>query len=164
MTNDIVKTVLRADPFEDMGVFRLPSLFDSMFPSKIIKDNQSRSKSWDAFFTNDVFPYDVKVHYDKNNIEIKTDLVFAVAGVNRSDINIKLDGDYLTINIEQTKKDEPNVEYIRRGLSHRSMTKKFYLNNVDKKQIESNLENGLLTITLPTTQKDNSKAINIEVK
>lgn len=160
MTSDIVKSVIRNDPFEDL--FRLPSLFDSMFPTKVFKDNSRNN--WDAFFTNDVFPYDVKVHHNKDGSETKTELVFAVAGVHKDDINIKIDGDYLQIDIKQLNQDETDVEYIRRGLSHRSMSKKFYLNNVDKTNIESKLENGLLTISLPTLKRSDVKTINIEVK
>jgi HSP20 family protein len=141
--------------------FNMPSLFDSTFPNKLLRD----SGGWDSYYTTDGFPYDIKVKTDKDGNTEETQLIFAVAGIDKKDINIKVELDRLFVSVQQieTLEDE-NVKYIRRGLSHRNMSKSFYLRGINKDKIKSELENGLLTITLPTEEKEKAKAISIQVK
>ena len=143
------------DPFD------LPSVLDIMFPRKVLKDDPD----WGAFFTTDVFPYDVKQTKDKDGNLVKTELIFAVAGIKKEDVDVKVEYDYITISIDQTKEDiDEGVEYVRKGLSHRSMIKSFYVQNIDKENIKSKLENGLLTITLPTEPQAQKKMFKVNVE
>lgn len=139
----------------------MPSLFDSAFPSKLLRD----VGSWDSFYTTDVFPFDIKVKKDKTGNTEYTQLIFAVAGIDKDDISVKVEYDRLIVNIDQTKDvEDESIHYLRRGLSHRSMSKTFYLRGIEPEDIQSTLENGLLTITLPSTEKTRGKLIDIKVK
>lgn len=151
--NELVKVINQA--------FGLPALLDSAFPSKVLRDFDS----WDPFYTTDVFPYDIKVSKDKDGNITKTDLIFAIAGVGKGDVNIKVDHDWLTVSIEQSEetKDE-SVEYVRKGLSHRSMVKRFYLRDADKQNIKSKVENGLLTITIPPSPESGKRVYKVDVE
>lgn len=143
------------DPFD------LPSVLDIMFPRKVLKDDPD----WGAFFTTDVFPYDVKQTKDKDGNLVKTELVFAVAGIKKEDIDVKVEHDYLTISINQSQEElDEGVAYIRKGLSHRAMSKSFHLQDIDVDSIKSKLENGLLTITLPPTPAARKKIFSIDVE
>lgn len=142
-------------------LFDLPSVLDIAFPRKIFRDEPD----WNSFYTTDVFPYDVKAVKDKDGNLIKTELVFAVAGVDKNEICVKVEKDDLCINIEQSRKsEEKGVEYIRKGLSHRSMSKIFKLQDVDVDNIKSKLENGILTITLPPTPAARKRNIVIDIE
>lgn len=153
-SNSLIKAIDQA--------FNMPQLFDSGFPSKLLRD----VGGWDSFYTTEVFPYDVLVKTDKDGNAQETRLVFAVAGVDKEDISIKTEYDRLIVSIDQTKKvEDENTHYIRKGLSHRSMTKSFFLRGgVDRENIQSHLENGLLTIILPTEESSKRKSIDIKIK
>lgn len=139
----------------------MPSLFDSTFPGKVL----DRVGGWESLYTTDVFPYDIKVKKDKSGNTEYTQLIFAVAGVPKDDIAVKVEYDRLTVSINQTlETHDDSVEYLRRGLSHRSMSKTFYLRGIEPEDIQSSLENGLLTITLPSSEKTRGKLIDIKVK
>lgn len=141
--------------------FNMPSLFDSTFPNKLLRD----TGGWDNYFTTEGFPYDIKVKTDEDGNTVETQVIFAVAGVDKSDIKIKVEYDRLYVDIEQKQQiEDSNVQYIRKGLSHRSMKKSFYLRGVDKSKVTSSLENGLLTIKLPTEEKEKGKFIDIKIK
>lgn len=159
MTRDIVKAVIGTDSFGN--AVRLPSLFDSTFPNKLLRD----LGGWESFYTSDGFPYDIKETLDKDGNTEETQLIFAVAGVDKDDIKVKVEYDRLFVNIEQTEKlEDESTRYVRKGLSHRSMSKSFYLRGINKEKIQSSLENGLLTIKLPTEEKEKGKLIDIKVK
>lgn len=140
----------------------LPSVFDSNLPRRLFNDHGS----WEPFFTKDTFPYDVIVHADENGDSIKTEIIYAVAGVPKDAIKVKVENNTLEINID-TFNDEAvsNVHYVHKGISQRKLQKRFTLGEgVDKENIESNLVNGLLTITLPTEKVSKPKAIDIKIK
>ena len=143
-----------------MPFIELPSVLDVMFPLKVKDINEN----WDSFYTSDVFPYDIRVIKDADGNTLKTELIFAVAGVNKEDINIKVEYDQITINIDQAAKEDGNIEYIRRGLSHRSMTKSFRIKNVDIGRISSKLVDGLLIITFPTEPQARKKMFKVNIE
>ena len=77
----------------------LPSVFDSNLPRRIFDERGS----WEPFFTKDTFPYDVIVHADKDGDSIKTEIVYAVAGVPKEAINVKVENNTLEIKINDMK-------------------------------------------------------------
>ena len=71
-------------------------------------------------------------------------------GVKKEDINIDYNNNYLTIsatrnNTHEEKKDN----YIKRERSYGSISRGFYINNVDKNLIKAKFDNGVLNIKLP---------------
>ena len=71
-------------------------------------------------------------------------------GVKKEDINIDYNNNYLTIsatrnNTHEEKKDN----YIKRERSYGSISRGFYISNVDKNLIKAKFDNGVLNIKLP---------------
>lgn len=71
-------------------------------------------------------------------------------GVNKEDINIDYNNNYLTISaIKNNEFEEKKDNYIRRERSYGSVSRGFYINNVDKNSIKAKFDNGVLSIELP---------------
>lgn len=152
-----------------------PSLFDTNFPQQFFK----KGGSWDSFYTKDPFPYDVVVKTDKDGNGVETELVYAVAGVDKDDIKVRVENNTLEINIFDTtdkNEQEPlecpfspqfndrgqSVHYVHKGISRRRMKKVFTLGGgLDKDNITSKLDNGLLTVIIPHIPRADSKVIHI---
>ena len=84
----------------------------------------------------------------------------ALAGYSQEDIKVLLDNGILTVSGE---KQREGLNFIHRGISGKSFTKRFALaENMEVKDCE--LENGLLAIRLVKNIPETEKAIPIEVK
>lgn len=71
-------------------------------------------------------------------------------GVNKEDINIDYNNNYLTISaIKNNEFEEKKDNYIRRERSYGSVSRGFYINNIDKNSIKAKFDNGVLSIELP---------------
>ena len=86
-------------------------------------------------------------------------------GVKKEDINIDYDNNYLTISAtKNTDSKEKKENYLRRERSYGSVSRGFYINNVDKNLIKAKFDNGVLTIDLPKKEisSNNDSRILIE--
>ena len=83
-------------------------------------------------------------------------------GYTRDEINIIIDDDTLEITAE--KKEEESKEYITRQIPTGFTSRKFQLpKNVDRENINANLENGILKIKLSESkEKKGTKKIDIQ--
>ncbi len=71
-------------------------------------------------------------------------------GVNKEDINIDYNNNYLTISaIKNNEFEEKKDNYIRRERSYGSVSRGFYINNIDKNSIKAKFDNGVLSVELP---------------
>jgi HSP20 family protein len=103
------------------------------------------------------------------NIVEKTDayqLEIAAPGYDKTDFNVKLDGNILTINAEKKEetKDETS-KLIRKEFTHKSFKRSFTIDEkIDGANINAKYENGILNVTLPKkeTVKPASKDITIQ--
>ncbi len=75
-----------------------------------------------------------------------------VPGFDKENIKVTYNKPYLMVSAEQ--KDEDSV---------RKYVYKAYLPNIDTTAIDTNLKNGVLTLTLPKKAEDQPKAIDIKV-
>ncbi len=101
-------------------------------------------------------PYNIEVH-DENHYAI----TLAVAGFEKSELDISVEKGVLTVRGKQEKED--TREYLHHGIANRSFERKFNLADyVDVTNAE--LTNGLLTISLikeiPEAMKPRSISIN----
>ena len=86
-------------------------------------------------------------------------------GVKKEDINIDYDNNYLTISAtKNTDSKEKKENYLRRERSYGSVSRGFYINNVNKEAIKAKFDNGVLNIELPKKEltQNNSNRILIE--
>ena len=75
-------------------------------------------------------------------------------GVKKEDINIDYDNNYLTISAtKNTDSKEKKENYLRRERSYGSVSRGFYLNNVNKDLIKAKFDNGVLNVHLPKKEK-----------
>lgn len=109
---------------------------------------------------NDKTGYEVSFNFDKaladskyNKRESDTEYILdlEMPGVDKDDIEIYVENDYLVIKAsrEIIKKDE-EYEYIVAGLlNYDCLERKIYLEDIDVENIKAKYKNGILTITVP---------------
>lgn len=128
----------------------------------------------DEFFGRDFLPnlfeFQTGINMPSVNIvEGKEDFRIEVAapGLEKSDFNINLENNVLTISSErEDKKEEKEERYMRREFSYTSFNRSFSLpNSVDADKIVANHSNGVLSISIPKREEAKVKpAKQIEIK
>jgi len=90
-------------------------------------------------------------NYPPYNIEKITenlyDIVVAVAGFEKSEINVEVDQDQLVIRGEKVSVDKPLPEYLHRGLAFRDFERRFTLAE-HMEVVKAEIKNGLLTVQI----------------
>ena len=113
-----------------------------------------------------VYVYQDKIgHVEKGKISIWIHLSIFRVAVNKEDINIDYNNNYLTISATRNNEHEEKKDnYIRRERSYGSVSRGFYINNVNKEAIKAKFDNGVLNIELPKKEltQNNSNRILIE--
>ncbi len=125
---------------------RLPALFDDFF------------KPWNEWFDREsvwqnqllTIPA-VNVTETKNNYELD----FAVPGMEKSDFNIHVDGNMLTISSEkETQKNEEEGHYNRKEYNYSSFKRSFSLpEEIAKDSILASYDKGILKLVLPKKEE-----------
>ncbi|MDZ5609408.1 Hsp20/alpha crystallin family protein [Bacillus pseudomycoides] len=118
----------------------------------------------DAFFkpmNMNSFKVDVQEKPDK--YVVQADL----PGFQKENIQVDFEKDVLTIQATQNNEVEEQNEngtYIRKERSTGSIIRRFTLDNVDQENIAGAFKDGVLTVTLPKLQEENTnrKVIDIE--
>ena len=104
----------------------------------------------------------VDVVENDNNFQIVAEL----PGIKMEDVNISLTDNVLTLKGE--KKNEVSEEkrnYCRIERSYGRFQRSFSLpSSVDSDKVQANLDNGVLTITLPKSEKAKAREIKIQAK
>ena len=142
---------------------------------KDLAANNSPRSIWDVFdepfFSDDFFPtmsgmtsaggmrVDVKDNGD--SFELTADL----PGMKKEDVNLSYQNGYLTIAAQQKsesgdKDDKGN--YIRRERRMGSMSRSFYIDNIDESRIDAEFKDGVLTVKMPkAAEVQHNTTINI---
>jgi HSP20 family protein len=126
---------------------RFPSVFDDFF------------KPWNEWFNGDGFPGKTltvpAVNVVENKDEYKVSL--AAPGLKKSDFQIDIDGNILTIKSEKEETKEEEIEqFSRKEYSYSSFTRSFTLpEDVKQDKIEAAYEDGVLRLLLP--KKDEAR-------
>ena len=89
-----------------------------------------------------------------------------IPGFNKEEISVETKDGYLTIKAE--KKNEVNEEdkdrnYIRRERTYGQYERSFYLGDLDEDKIDAKFDNGMLKITVPKKEVQDTKKV-IEIK
>jgi HSP20 family protein len=93
----------------------------------------------------------VNVHEDKDNFILSV----AAPGLKKSDFNIDVDGNLLTISSEKEEnKEEKDARYTRKEYNYSSFSRTFTIpEEVKQDKIEAEYENGVLKVTLPKKEE-----------
>ncbi len=137
---------------------QLPSLFDRFFNNELEGWNRNNFSD-----TNTTLPsVNIKENTDTFEVEV------AVPGFEKSDFNIELNNDILTISSEkQVNEEVKNDEKItKQEFSYQSFTRSFTLPElVDEEKISAKYENGILSISIPKKEEAKPKPVKqIEIK
>ena len=131
--------------------FYSPAIFSTAFDDML--DEMFKTPSW---FGKE------KVSYPMNVVTLKKDgeaigcrLEYALAGFNKDEITLSLDGDVLKIEAEHKQESPENESYQHNGIAYRKLSASYRLmDDADKDTITSGFKNGLLTITIMLKGKD----------
>lgn len=135
---------------------RLPALFggselDRLFES--LSDTQYTEYS--------VYPTDI-VEISENETVTGYEIIMALAGISRENIDVNLEDDTLNISVtKQNKENETGKRYIKNGIARRSAKVQYALHGVDKNKITSVYENGVLTVKIPLAEESKPRKITI---
>lgn len=105
--------------------------------------------------TNTTLPsVNIKENEDKFSVEM------AVPGFSKSDFNIELNNNELTISSERKEENEQKEDgrYTRREFSYQSFRRSFTLpNTVDGEKISAQYKNGVLQVSIPKREEAKPK-------
>ena len=125
-------------------------------------------------FINDLFDDNFSIFQLKNDFynlrtnikELEKEYIFEinVAGINKENINIDIEDEYLIVSIIENKEEEKeDAIYLRKEINYRNTKRKYYVGNVKEDSIRAELKNGILIISV-SKDNNNYKKKNIEIK
>lgn len=85
-----------------------------------------------------------------------------VPGYEKKDISIECDDGVLTITAEKSNdfhKENESKKYIRRERVYGKITRSFSFADIDEENISADFRNGILTVVIPKSQRQESKRI-----
>ena len=105
----------------------------------------------------------IKVDVKENESEYVVEA--ELPGAEKDDITLELRDELLTISVEKKDEiEEENDNYIRRERHFGSMSRSFYVDNIDGEKVNAKFENGILYITLPKKESNSSKKNQIPIE
>ena len=119
-------------------------------------DDIFSDQSFNSFFgTKSVSTPAVNVVEDNNEFRIDV----ASPGLSKSDFNIDLNDDLISISAEkEIEKDESERKYMRREFNYNSFKRSFQLpDSVDQEKISASHAEGILSVHLPKKEEEISK-------
>lgn len=121
----------------------------------------------DSFF-NDVAQCNIKYPVDIYENETGLQIEIAAVGLDKNEININIEeGNILRVFYEKNppvKEGQEDSGYIHRGIARRSFNMGWKIGKTfNIEALEASLDKGLLTITIPSAPKVESKKIDINI-
>jgi len=132
---------------------------------KVVENDDPFAYLFSNFFNDALDVASVSFKTDVKENENEYIVQAELPGVEKEDINLELDDNYLTISVnnkeEHTEKKE---NYIRRERRTGSFQRAFYMENVKEDEIKAKYNDGILEIKLPKENpgKSDRKIIDIE--
>lgn len=137
--------------------------------NSMMKRGDYFDKILDTFFDDSLFapvnicekPFKVDVKETKDNYLIEA----ALPGIEKNDINIDYQNNYLTISAKKENKvEDSNSNYVRREISFGEFKRSFYVDNIDENNVSAEFTNGILKVDLPKLEKSKDNHKQIEIK
>ena len=139
---------------------RINSL-DNLFFDSILRNRNSYKNIWDIYDYTNANSY---IKIDMKEVENEFIVTADIPGVDKSNIDININDNYLTIKAERKQEKEEtktNYHYFERQFGTQSRSIKFP-KNVDKDNIKAKYNEGVLTINIPKMAKSSSRTLTIE--
>ena len=150
-------TVLtRWEPFR--GFSTMQSRINHM--NRLFRESYSPEGPEEALTTTSFAP-PVDIYEDEHNITLKID----VPGIDEKDIDVRIEGNTLTVHGERKIEKEEKEENFRRvERQYREFTRSFTLpSSVDAGQVNANYDNGVLKIAFAKKAEAKPKQIQVNV-
>jgi HSP20 family protein len=94
----------------------------------------------------------------------KYTITFDLPGIEKEDINVKIEKDILSITAETKKQPLDSYETLREEMEFEGFQRSFNLNGiVDPDKINADFKNGTLKLTLPKKEEQKTREIQIKV-
>jgi HSP20 family protein len=103
-----------------------------------------------------------------NILETEEDfrIEMAVPGFDKSDFNIELEEDLLTITMDKEEKENEKEEYLKREFRFNDFKRVFRLSDkIDKEKIKGHYKNGILQVVIPKKEeviRNANRSIEVE--
>ena len=124
----------------------------------------------EPFFTDMMTPMNMSMSSFKVDVKDNGnayELIADLPNVKKENITLNYENNYLTVSAntssnEDEKDDKGN--YIRRERHVGSMSRSFYIDNIDETKISAEFKDGTLTVELPKIVEEPPKSTKIEIK
>ena len=138
-----------------------------------MKNYLNRCNNYDLFEAGDPFfslLFDSNKHSDKimrsDVKELKDSYLIEieVPGIDKKDIKISLENEYLTISATKEKEETEHVHYISQERFTGTYSRSYYVGAISRESIKAAFKDGVLTITIPKAElnKEEKKYISID--
>ena len=124
------------------------------------RKNTSRD-FFDEFFVPDFFTREVKgMRTDVTETEKEYLLDIELPGFNKENVEISVENGYLTVSAKKDEeKETKNDRYVSRERYTGSLTRSWYVGEIDQEQIKATFNNGVLNVSVPKEQKQKEKKL-----
>ncbi|MGZ8919304.1 MAG: Hsp20/alpha crystallin family protein [Methylobacter sp.] len=128
--------------FDDFLSRRWPRLLDLNFPTAFEK----------GFPKVDIIDHD-------NEIEVQA----ALPGVKNEDLDVSISNQLITIHTSTKEEKKEEGKYFRREITRGEFQRTLsFPDNVDEANVKASFKDGILTVTIPKTEKSKRKTIEIQ--
>lgn len=109
---------------------------------------------------NDIFTLRTNIKEFESHYQFEVD----VAGINKNDIDINIEDEYLIIVVNnKTKEENTEYTYLRKEIVYKNSRRKYYIGNIIENQIKATINNGILQIVVPKeNEQHNTNKIIID--
>ncbi len=128
--------------------------------NRLFRESYSPENPEEALTTTNFAP-PVDIYEDEHNISLRME----VPGIDENDIDVRIEGNTLTVHGERKlEKDEKEENYRRIERQYGSFTRSFTLpNSVDPSQVSAHYDKGVLKISLAKKAEAKPKQIKVNV-
>ena len=150
-----------------------------IYMKNYLMNNENKRNNELDFFDDAFGGFFKPLFYEEKHHSMKTDiketensyvLDIEVPGFDKKDVNVSLDNGYLTVSAqkktceggENDEKNKKKENYIRRERSC-SVSRSYYVGDIDKEAVKAKYENGVLTIDIPKEKPALPESHNIVI-
>lgn len=158
---------------DDWGV-KINTLIEQIFgAAESVKEQVYSELEKSLHFNTEGLDYYPAYNYPPMNVSIRTDKTlvfeFALAGFEKESIHLRFQGDFMFVSADWTRSEPSNVvTWLKKRLKAKSIIEQKYFvpaKRFDQSKTTAEFKNGLLTITIPSSEKEDlSQEIIIPIK